>query len=170
MDRIHRLRVQNRWAGATRHGVTLSQHGTYSPSISIRAASMDVLDSKDYSGWSNSTYDLSFASVMGLSQLDRTRRTGSLQRRQSPLDSTPTAQGYDSDPELGSGYDDDEDQFGPEDEWGLADVSASSRLPFPNSETPGLPQNAMDTVDSDHQDFMIYQLVQVSSEWTVMCI
>ena len=164
MDRIHRLRVQNRWAGATRHGVTLSKHGTYSPSISMRATSMDILDAKDYSGWSNSSYDMSFASVMGLSQLDATIWSGNRSRRQSqPKDMTPKADGYDSDPELGSGYDEDEVQFGPEDEWGASDVGVSStKLPFPNSETPAPSQNEMDNADADDQDFMIYQSVQVS--------
>lgn len=69
MHRIQRLR-QHRWAGATRHGVTLSQHGPYSPSISLRAVSMDYLDTKDYSNWMDSSIDLSAASLanaMGLS-------------------------------------------------------------------------------------------------------
>ena len=170
MDRIHRLRVQNRWAVATRHGVTLSKHGTYSPSISVRATSMDILDAKDYSGWSNSSYDMSFASVMGLSQLDATLWTGNLSRRRSqkPVDAIPKADGYDSDPELGSGYDEDEAHFGPEDEWGASDVGVTSKLPFPNSEIPALSQNDMDCADAEDHDYMIYHSVQVSIKEATM--
>jgi hypothetical protein len=130
MHRIQRLR-QHRWAGATRHGVTLSQHGPYSPSISLRAVSMDYLDTKDYSNWKDSSIDLSAASLanaMGLNTTTRTyssltpgdpsqaahHRTGvgmgpshsqhsyREQHRGAVADSScMKADGYDSDPEFG---------------------------------------------------------------------
>lgn len=186
MARIHRLRLQdNQWSGATRHGVTVSQHGAFSPSTSLKSMSMDVLDAKDYSSWKDSSMnDLSFASMMGLSsQPDTSMRARNHQRRrESPTPnlndsslSRPDAHlqmlkvdGYDSDPELGMGARDiDEDErYGPEDEWEAVDVSTSSDPPFPNrmgvSSTIAEDGELQRSDNDDEQDFMIYQTVQVS--------
>lgn len=123
MHRIQRLR-QHRWAGATRHGVTLSQHGPYSPSISLRAVSMDQLDSKDYSKWRDSSLHLSAASLanaMGFSATTRSLSPSQTTGRTEPNSSchhrigmimeschhssdadltSMKADGYDSDPEF----------------------------------------------------------------------
>ncbi len=88
MQRIQRLQ-QDRWAGATRHGVTLSKHHTTCP----RSISMDQLDSKDYSTWKDpATLDLSSTSLgIWLNRKDSKRQ---------PRDDHQSQDGYDSDPEM----------------------------------------------------------------------
>lgn len=187
MQRIQRLR-QDRWSGATRHGVTLSQHGPFSPSLSLRAVSMDQLDAKDYSGWRDSPMgiiDLSSASLanaMGLSSFNPTNNGSALTPGSDPGSdagmASLTADGYDSDPEFGGsnhGARHDDDEGAPHSSRSAAGsgfpaeegLSREEQVLASQPHHDHMPRVAtrMDQVaiiDSEEQDFIIYQTVQVS--------